>query len=141
MAGRKAIVTGAASGMGRATAQLLARQGAHVAVTDLDQTACDKIVGEIEAAGFTTARAYAMDMSDNGAIAATAKTIIDDLGGLDIVVNNAGMALPSPIDGDDYPAHWEKAWPSCWKARKCLSVKAWRFARLGQRAHCQYCLY
>ena len=67
--------------MGRATAHLLAREGAHVAVTDLDQTACDKIVGEIEAAGFTTARAYAMDMSDNAAIAATAKTIIDDLGG------------------------------------------------------------
>ena len=109
VAGRKAIVTGAASGMGRATAHLLARQGAHVAVTDLDQTACDKIVGEIEAAGFTTTRAYAMDMSDNGAIAATAKTIIDDLGGLDIVVNNAGMALPSPIDGDDYPAHWDKS--------------------------------
>ena len=109
VAGRKAIVTGAASGMGRATAHLLAREGAHVAVTDLDQTACDKIVGEIEAAGFSTARAYAMDMSDNAAIAATAKTIIDDLGGLDIVVNNAGMALPSPIDGDDYPAHWEKS--------------------------------
>jgi 3-oxoacyl-[acyl-carrier protein] reductase len=38
-----------------------------------------------------------------------AKTIIDDMGGLDIVVNNAGMALPSPIDGDDYPAHWDKS--------------------------------
>ena len=86
VAGRKAIVTGAASGMGRATAHLLAREGAHVAVTDLDQTDCDKIVGEIEAAGFTTAHAYAMDMSDNAAIAATAKTITDDLGGLDIVV-------------------------------------------------------
>ena len=128
VAGRKAIVTGAASGMGRATAHLLAREGAHVAVTDLDQTACDKIVGEIEAAGFTTAHAYAMDMSDNAAIAATAKTIIDDLGGLDIVVNNAGMALPSPIDGDDYPPIGRKAWPLCWKARKCLSVKLGRFA-------------
>ena len=109
VAGKKAIVTGAASGMGRATAHLLAREGAHVALTDLDQTACDKIVGEIEQAGFKTAKAYAMDMSDNDAIQAMAKTIIDDMGGLDIVVNNAGMALPSPIDGDDYPAHWDKS--------------------------------
>ena len=107
VAGKKAIVTGAASGMGRATAHLLAREGAHVAVTDLDQTACDNIVSEIEAAGFTTAKAYAMDMSDIAAIAKTAKTIIDDFGGLDIVVNNAGMALPSPIDGADYPANWD----------------------------------
>ena len=109
VAGKKAIVTGAASGMGRATAHLLAREGAHVAVTDLDQTACDKIVGEIEAVGFTTAKAYAMDMSDNAAIASVAKSIIDDFGGLDIVINNAGLALPSPIDGDDYAGNWDKS--------------------------------
>jgi 3-oxoacyl-[acyl-carrier protein] reductase len=87
----------------------LAREGAHVAVTDLDLAACEKIVAEIDAAGFTTARAYAMDMGDEAAIKATAQTIITDLGGLDIVVNNAGIALPSPIDGDDYPAHWDKS--------------------------------
>jgi 3-oxoacyl-[acyl-carrier protein] reductase len=109
VAGKKALITGAASGMGRATAHLLAREGAHVAVTDLDLAACEKIVAEIDAAGFTTARAYAMDMGDEAAIKATAQTIITDLGGLDIVVNNAGIALPSPIDGDDYPAHWDKS--------------------------------
>jgi 3-oxoacyl-[acyl-carrier protein] reductase len=109
VAGQKALITGAASGMGRATAHLLAREGAHVAVTDLDIAECEKIVAEIDAAGFTTARAYAMDMGDEAAIKATAQSIIADLGGLDILVNNAGIALPSPIDGDDYPAHWDKS--------------------------------
>ena len=80
VAGRRSHYVGAPAAWG-ATAHLLAREGANVAVTDLDQTACDKIVGEIEAAGFTTARAYAMDMSDNAAIAATAEAIIDVWGG------------------------------------------------------------
>lgn len=109
VAGKKAIVTGAASGMGRATAHLLAREGAHVAVTDLNQAACDAVIAEIAAAGFDTAKAYAMDMSDNQAISDTAAAIIDDFGGLDIIVNNAGFALPSPIDGDDYAEHWDKS--------------------------------
>jgi len=109
VAGKKAIVTGAASGMGRATAHLLAREGAQVAVTDLDQAACQKVVDEIAQAGFDTARAYAMDMSDMARITATAATIVSDMGGLDIVVNNAGMALPSPIDADQYAANWDKS--------------------------------
>ena len=109
VAGRKVIVTGAASGMGRATAHLFAREGAHVAVTDLRLEACEAVVAEIAAAGFDTAKAYAMDMSDNAAITAVAAEIIAEFGGLDIIVNNAGMALPSPMDGDDYAANWDKS--------------------------------
>ena len=84
---------------------------------------CDKIVGEIEAAGFTTARAYAMDMSDNAAIAATAKTIIDDLGGW--ILSSIMPAWPCRrrLTAMIIRPIGRKAWPSCWKARKCLSVK------------------
>ena len=62
IAGKVAIITGAASGMGRATAHLFASEGAHVAVTDLDQGKCDAVVQEIEAAGYPgSAKAWALE--------------------------------------------------------------------------------
>lgn len=107
--GRKVIVTGAASGMGRATAQLFAREGAHVAVTDLSLEACAAVVDEIHAAGFDTAAAWAMDMADNGMIERVTGEIAAAFGGLDIIVNNAGFAMQAMIDGDDYPVSWDKS--------------------------------
>lgn len=107
--GRKVIVTGAASGMGRATAHLFAREGAHVAVTDLRLEACEAVVEEIKAAGFDTARAWAMDMADNAMIAQVTGEIATAFGGLDIIVNNAGFAMQAMIDGADYPTSWDKS--------------------------------
>ena len=107
--GRKVIVTGAASGMGRATAHLFASEGAHVAVTDLNLEACEAVVAEIAAAGFDTAEAWAMDMADNAMIARVTDEIAARFGGLDIIVNNAGFAMMAPIDGDDYALSWEKS--------------------------------
>ena len=65
IAGRVAIVTGAASGMGRATAKLFAQEGAKVAVTDLDLAACQQVARECG----TGALPYALDVSDAEAIA------------------------------------------------------------------------
>ena len=107
--GRKVIVTGAASGMGRATAHLFAREGAHVAVTDLNLNACAAVVDEIEAAGFSTAKAWAMDMADNAMITQVTGSIAAAFGGLDIIVNNAGFAMQAMIDGDDYVESWDKS--------------------------------
>ena len=107
--GRKVIVTGAASGMGRATAHLFAREGAHVAVTDLNLNACAAVVDEIEAAGFGTAKAWAMDMADNAMITEVTGSIAAAFGGLDIIVNNAGFAMQAMIDGDDYVESWDKS--------------------------------
>lgn len=107
--GRIALVTGAASGMGRATAHLLASEGAFVAVTDLDEAACATIVSEIEQAGYETAKAWAMDMGDGDAIARISNDIITHFGGLDILVNNAGFALPAPIDDAGYGDSWDKS--------------------------------
>ena len=109
VAGRKVIITGAASGMGRATAHLFAREGAHVAVTDLSLEACQAVVEEIKAAGFDTAQAWAMDMADNKIIAKVAGEIAAAFGGLDIIVNNAGFAMGAMIDGETYPESWEKS--------------------------------
>lgn len=109
VAGRKVIVTGAASGMGRATAHLFAREGAHVAVTDLNLEACQAVVAEIAAAGFDTAHAWAMDMADNAMIAQVTGEIVAAFGGLDIIVNNAGFAMMANIDAADYPSSWDKS--------------------------------
>ncbi|GGD21196.1 SDR family oxidoreductase [Pyruvatibacter mobilis] len=107
--GRTAIITGAASGMGRATAHLFAREGANVAVTDLRQDACDAVVAEIEEAGITTARAHALDVGDADAIKAVVARTAEEFGGIDIVVNNAGFALPVPLGEDGYEDSWDKS--------------------------------
>lgn len=110
ISGRVAIVTGAASGMGRATAQLFAREGAHVAVTDLSLDACQAVVDELAADGITTARAFALDVGDHAAIKATVADIATAFGAIDILVNNAGVSCFSPLDGgDEYDAVWTRA--------------------------------
>ncbi len=110
IAGRVAIITGAASGMGRATAHLFAREGAYVAVTDLDQAHCEAVVAEIEAAGFPTARAFALDVSDPAMIARVVADIASAFGGIDILINNAGVSAFSPLDAEDaYDAVWDRA--------------------------------
>ena len=110
IAGRTAIVTGAASGMGRATAHLFASEGANVAVTDLSAAGCEAVVAEIAAAGFPTARAFALDVSDPAAIIRVVGEVAEAFGGIDILINNAGVSSFSPLDaGADYDLIWERA--------------------------------
>ncbi len=110
IAGKTAIITGAASGMGRATAQLFAREGANVAVTDLDQAGCDSVVTEIEASGFTTVKAFALDVSDHEAIKRVVEDVASTFGGVDILINNAGISSFCSLDaGDEYDAIWDGA--------------------------------
>lgn len=103
--GKIALVTGAASGMGRATAHLLADEGAHVIVTDLGADRVDVVVQEILAAG-GSARGWEMDVRDTGAVGSVVAEAAAHFGGLDIVVNNAGLALMTPIDSDDFEDLW-----------------------------------
>ncbi len=106
IAGRVAIVTGAASGMGRATAMLFASEGAKVAVTDLDLEASEKVARECG----NGAKAYALDVSDKSAIEGVISQIAADFGGIDILVNNAGVSSFAPLDGGDaYEEIWHRA--------------------------------
>src|SRR5580658_10176791 len=90
VAGKVVLITGAASGMGRATAHLFADEGAKVAVTDLVDEQVQKVVEEItEAAG--TAEGWVLDVTDQDAIDRVVGEIVRDFGSLDILVNNAGM--------------------------------------------------
>jgi 3-oxoacyl-[acyl-carrier protein] reductase len=105
IAGRAAIVTGAGSGMGRATALLFAAEGAQVAVVDRDGDAPARVAAECGAG----ARAYALDVADGEAIAATVARIGADFGGLDILVNNAGVSSFCALDDPAYEEVWARA--------------------------------
>jgi len=87
---RVAIVTGAARGIGAATAQRLARDGHSVAVLDLDEAACSATVGAVEAAG-GRAIAVGVDVSKADRVEAAVKRVADELGAPTILVNNAGI--------------------------------------------------
>ena len=107
IAGRVAIVTGAASGMGRATAHLFADEGAKVAVLDLGQDRVDIVVKEIIAAG-GVAQGWVLDVSDQLAVERVVGEARGALGPIDILVNNAGIALPAPFDQP--PSAYLDAW-------------------------------
>ena len=108
--GLTVLVTGAASGMGRATAFVFAREGAKVAVTDVRADDCETVAAEIRAEG-GEAKAWALDVSDAAAIARVVPEIAEHFGGLDCVVNNAGVGGFTPIDGPNYEQVWERSLP------------------------------
>ena len=106
IAGRGALVTGAASGMGRATAHLFADEGAQVAVTDLDKDAIERVVEEIQKAG-GKARGWVMNVGDDADVARVVPEIAAAFGRLDIVVNNAGIGAAGTVEDND-DAEWHR---------------------------------
>lgn len=102
--GKAALVTGAASGIGRATARVLADQGAQVAVTDRSPEA-ETVAAEITAAG-GVARAWHLDVTEAPDVQRVVDEAASAFDGLDIVVNNAGVALFAPIDADEHEEAW-----------------------------------
>jgi 3-oxoacyl-[acyl-carrier protein] reductase len=103
--GRVAVVTGAASGMGRATAHLFADEGAVVAVLDRDGDGALAVAAEIVAAGGRAA-GWMLDVTDVARVVDVVAEVRELLGPIDILVNNAGVSLAATIDGDDYDAAW-----------------------------------
>lgn len=99
--GRRILITGAGSGIGRATAQLFARHGATLALLDLKPDA----VTEVAAA--SGGIALAVDVSDEAAVNAAVQQAADALGGIDGVVNAAGVITVGPIDVIDFAA-WQR---------------------------------
>jgi 3-oxoacyl-[acyl-carrier protein] reductase len=96
VAGRVAVVTGAAGGIGRATAALLAEDGAKVAALDRVEPSTPEGGG-----------AWTVDLTDPAAVAAVLAEARDRLGPVDILVNNAGVSLPAAIDGPNFDEAWE----------------------------------
>ncbi len=108
--GRTALVLGAGGGLGGAIAKALAREGARVAVGDVNAEALAGVVKEIETSG-GEALPVAWDLADLGAIDGVVKQIEARFGPVDILVNNTGGPPPTPAFGQD-PAVWSKSFQS-----------------------------
>jgi len=123
IAGKRAIVTGAASGMGRATAHLFADEGARVAVVDLSGPRVQAVVDEITAAhGDDSCIGVVTDVANLDALKALVGRVGDAFGGIDILINNAGVAMPNSAFQD------EQSFESNWAAT--LDVNLTAHARL-----------
>ena len=106
--GLTALVTGAASGMGRATARVFADEGAHVAVTDVSGDGAEAVARAITEKG-GSAKAWKLDVADRGEIERVVGEIAAQFGTLDIIVNNAGISVRAAIDDPTYDEAWAKA--------------------------------
>lgn len=106
-AGRVAIVTGGASGIGRALCLELGRRGARVVVADLDATGAQTVSDEINAAG-GQARASALDVSRGEEVQKLVRETADAFGALDLMFNNAGVGVWGEVRELDL-AHWRRA--------------------------------
>ncbi len=95
LAGRRALVTGGASGIGLATARLLTEQGSRVAVLDRGEFAEDGLL------------AVVADLTDAAAVRVAVESVIEGLGGLDILVNNAGIGAQGGVEDND-DAEWAR---------------------------------
>ena len=108
LAGRIALITGGAGGIGRATAARMMSEGACVVVADIDRSALDEAVASFaKTFGKDVVRGVSLDVASEAAVAKCFTEATLAFGGLDIVVSNAGIASASPIE-DTSLALWEK---------------------------------
>jgi 3-hydroxybutyrate dehydrogenase len=106
LAAKTAYVTGAASGIGLAIAELYAREGANVVIADLNQAAADIAAAKINAAG-GKALALAVDVTNERQVDATVDQAAEKFGGIDILVSNAGIQIVKPVVDFAF-ADWKK---------------------------------
>ncbi|MCB1264438.1 MAG: SDR family oxidoreductase [Mycobacterium sp.] len=104
-AGRRVLVTGAASGIGRATALLLAREGAELYLTDINSEGLEETVAAARAAGVGVAEHRALDISDYDAVAAFATEVHARHPAMDVVMNVAGVSAWGTVENLTH-AHW-----------------------------------
>ncbi|MYV99989.1 SDR family oxidoreductase [Streptomyces sp. SID3343] len=98
LAGRTAVVTGAASGMGAATARLLAAHGANVALLARREDRLKQLAADLEPTAAGRLLVAPVDVTDQASVDAGAALVRAELGRVDLVVNAAGVMLPNPID-------------------------------------------
>jgi 3-hydroxybutyrate dehydrogenase len=101
-----ALVTGAASGIGKEVAVVFAREGARVVIADLNQEGADAAAAELRSAG-AEAMGVAMDVTDEGQVDGGFAKVADRWGGVDVMVSNAGIQIVEPVHEFDF-GRWKK---------------------------------
>ena len=104
--GKTVLVTGGGGGIGGATSRRFAREGARVAVCDLDLAAAERVAGAIHEAG-GQAQAFRCDITDRASVNAAVAAVAQALGPIDVLVNNAGWDVFKPFTKTE-PAQWDK---------------------------------
>jgi meso-butanediol dehydrogenase/(S,S)-butanediol dehydrogenase/diacetyl reductase len=123
--GKRVLVTGAASGIGREVALRCGAEGARVVVADLDAAALDAVSGELGAAG---AGAWATDVTDGAAVQRAVDGAAEAMGGLDVVVNNAGIPMVGAAH-ELAEEDWDRALAVDLKSVYLVSRAAWPHLR------------
>jgi 3-hydroxybutyrate dehydrogenase len=101
-----AIITGAASGIGKEIAIIFAREGAKVAIADLDQEAADATAREIDSTG-KRAVGIAMDVTNEQQVDDGTARVVETFGALDVLVSNAGIQIVAPLVDFEF-AKWKR---------------------------------
>jgi len=104
--GRRTLITGAASGIGRATVQRLASEGAILGILDIDGEGADRVAGELRSAG-AEALSFAVDIVDASAVATAIASFEAEAGPVEALINNAGWDIAGNFAESD-PATWRK---------------------------------
>src|SRR5260221_11609886 len=108
LAGKVVLISGAASGIGRATAYRLAQEGAHVIIADINLKGAEEVAADmVKRFGFKRALAVSCDVTSEPAVIEAFQSAVSIYGGVDIVVNNAGIAGGKPIE-DTTLSDWQR---------------------------------
>ena len=126
--GKVALITGAGSGMGRATAFVFAEAGAKVVVSDINEKQINEVAKEIDSSEEACLK-QVLDVTNQENINEAVTNVIKEFGQLDILVNNAGISIPTTIDDENYEESWDKTFDVLLKGQVNLIRAALPFIR------------
>ena len=126
--GKVALITGSGSGMGRATSYVFAEAGAKVVVSDINEKQIEEVSSEINSSNGTCLKQI-LDVTNQENIKVVIANVIEEFGQLDILINNAGISIPTTIDDENYEESWDRTFDVLLKGQVNLIRAALPFIR------------